>query len=90
MAKPPDDDASYRELRSAGLMLAIPTLLIVAPLAGFFGGAWLDGRWHSGPWLAITGLLLGFIAAGRETWLIYQRSVAEDEAGRRNKESKRP
>ncbi len=86
MAKPPGDDA-YKALRSAGLMMAIPTLLIVAPLAGFFLGAWLDRRWHTAPWLAIAGLLLGFVAAGRETWLIYKRSVAEDEAGRRKKES---
>ncbi len=80
MPKPPDD--TYKALRSAGMLMAIPTLLIVAPLAGFFLGAWADRHWHTAPWLAIVGLLFGFVAAGRETWLIYKRSVAEDAAGR--------
>ncbi len=82
MPKPPDDEG-YKALRSAGMMMAIPTLLIVAPLAGFFIGAWADRRLHTAPWLAIVGLLLGFVAAGRETWTIYQRSVAEDQRDRR-------
>jgi F0F1-type ATP synthase assembly protein I len=87
MAKPPGDDA-YRTLRSTGLLLAIPTLLIVAPLAGFFIGSWLDRRWHTSPWLSIAGLALGFVAAGRETWLIYRRTLEEDaSAGRDKKES---
>jgi len=77
MAKPPGEDG-YAALRSAGLLLAIPTLLIVAPLAGFFLGVWVDRKLHSGPWLSILGLALGFVAAGRETWLIYRRALAEE------------
>ncbi len=84
MAKPPGKDP-YTGLRSAGMLLAIPTLLIVSPLVGFFAGSWLDRRLHSGPWLSILGLVLGFVAAGRETWLIYRRSLEEEE-----KEKKRP
>jgi len=64
-------------LRAAGFLLAIPTLLIVAPLVGFLGGAWLDGRLNTGPWLGIVGLILGFAAAGRQTWIIYRRYQAE-------------
>jgi F0F1-type ATP synthase assembly protein I len=78
MAKPPGEDA-YSALRSTGLLLAIPTLLIVAPLAGFFLGVWLDRLLHSGPWLSIVGLALGFVAAGRETWLIYRRALEEEQ-----------
>ncbi len=90
MAKPPEKD-SYAALRSAGLLLAIPTLLIIAPLAGFFLG-WLLERWvHASPWLSIVGLVLGFVAAGRETRNLYRRAMAEDEAERRRKEGgKRP
>ena len=84
MAKPPGKD-SYSALRSAGLLLAIPTLLIVSPLAGFFLGAWLDRRLESGPWLSILGLALGFVAAGRETWLIYRRALAEEKRLEREK-----
>ncbi len=68
-------------LRSAGLLLAIPTLLIVSPLVGFFLGGWLDRRFGTSPWLTLAGLLLGFVAAGRETYQIYRRYQAEEENG---------
>ena len=64
-------------------MLAIPTLLIVSPLVGFFLGSWVDRRLKTSPWLTITGLILGFVAAGRETYLIYRRYQAEEEEQRR-------
>ena len=79
MAPEPKKTSRYQGLRSASLLLAIPTLLIVAPLVGFFLGAWLDQRFGTGPWLGIAGLVVGFAAAGRETYLIYRRYQAEDE-----------
>jgi F0F1-type ATP synthase assembly protein I len=88
MAKPPGDD-SYSALRSAGLLLAIPTLLIVSPLVGFFAGAWLDRTLHSNPWFSIAGLVLGFVAAGRETWLVYRRSLAEEQRQADEKNSRK-
>ena len=72
--KPPEGG-----LRKAGLLLTIPTLLIVSPLVGFFIGTWLDGRFTTGPWLGILGLAVGFAAAGRETYLIYRRYQVEEE-----------
>jgi F0F1-type ATP synthase assembly protein I len=84
MAKPPGED-TYSALRSAGLLLSIPTLLIVSPLAGFFLGAWLDRKWNSGPWLSIVGLALGFVAAGRETWRIYRRTLEEEQRQKKEK-----
>ncbi len=79
MAPQPDRKSPHQGLRSTGLLLAIPTLLIVAPLVGFFLGSWLDGRLATGPWLGIAGLVVGFAAAGRETYLIYRRYLAEEE-----------
>ena len=79
MSVPPGKDPNYKGLRSAGLLLTIPTLLIVAPLVGFFLGNWLDTRFGWSPWLKIAGLVLGFFAAGRETYLIYRRYMAEEE-----------
>jgi F0F1-type ATP synthase assembly protein I len=55
--------------------------LIVAPLVGFFLGSWLDKRFGTSPWLLLAGLVLGFVAAGRETYQIYRRYQAEEEKG---------
>ena len=79
MTVPGGKDPRYRGLRSAGLLLAIPTLLIVAPLVGFFLGNWLDRRFGTSPWLMLVGLVLGFVAAGRETYQIYRRYQQEEE-----------
>ena len=85
MAPKPDGRPSREGLRTAGLLLAIPTLLIVSPLVGFLIGDWLDRRSGTSPWLGIAGLAVGFAAAGRETYRIYRRYQAEEEerTGRR-------
>lgn len=79
MADPRRDRSNFSGVRSAGMLLAIPTLLIVAPLVGGWIGSWLDRRFKSSPWLLILGLILGFVAAGRETFQIYRRYMAEQE-----------
>jgi ATP synthase protein I len=66
-------------LRSAGLLLAIPTLLIVSPLVGFFLGSLIDRRFGTAPWVLILGLVLGFAAGAREVSRIYRRYLAEEE-----------
>ena len=85
MADEPGKRPSRAEFRTAGLLLAIPTLLIVSPLVGFFIGDWLDGRAGSGPWLGIAGLGVGFAAAGRETYRIYRRVQADEEEQKRRR-----
>lgn len=70
-------------MRTAGLLLAIPTLLIASPLGGFFLGGWLDGKFGTTPWLTIIFLVLGFVAGGRQVYLIYLRYQAEEERNRR-------
>ena len=82
MTVPAGKGPRSKGLRSAGLLLAIPTLLIVSPLVGFFLGNWLDKRFGTSPWLMIAGLVLGFAAAGRETYQIYRRYQAEEEENR--------
>ena len=76
-------DPRYEGLRTAGLLLTIPTILIVSPLVGFFLGNWLDRLLHTSPWLVIIGLILGFVTAGRQTYLIYRRFLAEEERKKR-------
>jgi ATP synthase protein I len=70
-------------MRSAGLLLAIPTLLIVSPLGGFFLGDWLDRRFATAPWLTMIFLVLGFVAGGRQVYLLYLRYLAEEDRNRR-------
>jgi F0F1-type ATP synthase assembly protein I len=79
MPDPRDTKDPYSALRKGGLLLAIPTLLIVSPMVGFFVGSALDRWLKTPPWIAILGLILGFAAAGRETYLIYRRYTRESE-----------
>ena len=73
-------------LKTAGLLLAIPTLLIVSPLVGFFLGTLLERRFGKAPWFAITGLVLGFAAAAREITRIYRRYLEEEEEQRKRRD----
>ena len=75
--------SKYSGLRTAGMLLSIPALLIVSPLLGGWFGFLLDRRLKTSPWFLIVGLLLGFAAAGRETYRIYRRSQEEEESERR-------
>ena len=49
MAKPPGKD-SHAGLRSTGMLLAIPTLLVVAPLVGFALGKLAEHWFAIAPW----------------------------------------
>lgn len=83
MSDPPRKNGEPSALRAAGLLLAIPTLLIVAPIVGFFVGSLADRWLRLAPWCSIVGLFLGFAAAGRETYLIYRRYMEEEERKKR-------
>ena len=85
MPEPQVPQDRYSGLRKGGLLLAIPTLLIVAPMVGFFLGNMTDRWLKTPPWFSILGLVLGFAAAGRETYLIYRRyqNEAEEERAKR-------
>lgn len=79
MAPPQGKRPSDSAVRTAAMLVAIPSLLIISPLVGFFLGDLGDKRFHTSPWLALTGLVLGFVAAGREVWLIYRRYLESQE-----------
>ena len=83
VSEPPQKDDRYSTLRTTGMMFAIPMLLIVSPLVGFFLGSLVDRWLKSSPWFAILGLFLGFAAGGRETYLIYRRTLAREERDKR-------
>ncbi len=83
MEQPPEKPTRFEGLRTAGLLTAIPVLLIVAPLLGAYIGRWLDEKLGTAPWLLALGLLAGFVAAGRQVYLIYQRVQEEEERQRK-------
>lgn len=80
MSSPQDRDPKGSGLRSASMLLMIPSLLVAAPLAGFFLGRYVDHRFHSDPWGVVLGIVLGFGAAGREIYAIVRRVEAEEES----------
>lgn len=51
-----------KQLRSANRVLAVGSELGIATLIGLFGGAWLDRRFGTGPWIMIIGLAIGAAA----------------------------
>jgi ATP synthase protein I len=69
----------YRALGNYGT-LGIEIVLCLA--FGFFGGRWLDGRFHTEPWLAALGFFFGAGAAVKaivRTWKEMQKITAEEE-----------
>lgn len=46
----------------------LATSVAAAVAVGYFGGRWLDGWFHTKPWLSIAGLLFGMLTAGKMMW----------------------
>jgi ATP synthase protein I len=52
---------------------------------GYFGGRWLDGRYDTGPWLSIAGMLFGMLTAGKMMWqrlMTESRKTSSDDLGK--------
>jgi F0F1-type ATP synthase assembly protein I len=61
------DTELFRGMRTAGLAMTIPFLLVAGPLVGLWLGTWLDGRFGTVPWGQLGLVVLGFVAGVRET-----------------------
>ncbi len=80
---PAEKKPQFQGLRTASLLLAIPALLVVSPLVGLFVGMAVD-RWLGTRWIfTAVGIVLGFAAAGRETYRIARRVQEEEERQKR-------
>ena len=55
-------------------MGTVPAIMVAAPAVGFFAGRWVDGRLHTAPYLTILGVMLGFVAAGREIYGLVKKA----------------
>jgi len=69
------NDRTYAQIALLG---AVPAIMVAAPAVGYFIGLWLDKRFETNPALTITGVILGFIAAGREIYRLVKRAQALD------------
>ena len=65
-------------LKQAGLLTAIPFVLLVGPAIGYYLGTALDQRWPAAPWGMEGGVVLGLAASARVTIQLIQRARALD------------
>jgi F0F1-type ATP synthase assembly protein I len=61
-------------LQQAGLLTAIPFVLLVGPVAGYYLGHLVDERWRCAPWGMGIGILLGLLSSGRVTIQLIQQA----------------
>ena len=71
-------DAFYSQVKQIGALTAVPIILVAGPLAGYFFGNWVDGRFRVYPWGTILFLILGFVASGREIIRLLKQLLKED------------
>ncbi len=71
-----DDQTNYRQV---SLLALVPTILIAAPLIGFFIGQWLDKKFDTEPILMTIGVFLGFGSAGIEIYKLVKKSQKMEE-----------
>ena len=75
---PRDPRPEYaRQLRLAGVALAIPAILAASPLVGFYLGRWIGGLFDKSQVGGVVGLILGFAAGARETIRLIRRIQSE-------------
>lgn len=71
MAKRPEPSSW---LQQAGLLTAIPIVLLVGPALGYYLGTAIDRRWSSDPWGMAAGIVFGLAASLRVTFQMIQRT----------------
>ena len=75
---------SSRWLKQAGLLTAIPFVLLTGPALGYYLGASLDHRWSHAPWGMLIGVVLGLVSGMQVTAdLIRQARELDDDERRK-------
>lgn len=69
------DNDKYSAYRQLAVATMIPVILVVAPLIGYYGGKWVDGKLDTGNVFMLIGLGLGFVAAGKEVYNLIKKST---------------
>lgn len=82
-------DEFYSTLRQAGIYTAIPILLALGPIIGYFIGNLLDKKLHTEPYLMILFIIFGFIASGKEVYNLVKIAMRDmDREDKSNSKSK--
>ena len=63
-------------IQQAGLLTAIPFVLLLGPALGYYVGASADRRWSCSPWGIGIGILIGFAASARTTAHLIRQAKA--------------
>ncbi len=71
-------DAYFQQVKRIGALTAIPIILFVGPMAGYFAGDWIDRKFRFHPWCTFLFLILGFVASGREIFRLLNQVLKED------------
>ena len=71
-------DAFYSQVKQVGALTAVPIILVVGPIVGYFIGNWIDHRYNFYPWGTVVFLILGFVASGREIFRLTKQILKED------------
>ncbi len=79
LGPPPGKKKSGSKYGPTAIYVAVPGILVVSPLVGFFAGQWLDGKFGTDPYLMALGLFLGFAAAGKEIYNLIRKAQAMEE-----------
>lgn len=58
--------------------IGAPFILVVAPICGYFIGAWLDDYFHTAPYLSFVMLFLGIASGIREFYKLV-KAVGNDD-----------
>ena len=69
----PRPDASFW-IKQAGLLTAIPMVLLIGPALGYYLGTALDHRWSWSPGGMIGGIFLGLAASATVTVELIQQA----------------
>lgn len=75
MRRPLDTAA---RLKQAGLLTAVPFVLLIGPALGYYLGISLEARWAIAPWGMGAGIVLGLLASARVTIQLIREAQALD------------
>ena len=68
-------------LKQAGLLTAVPFVLLVGPALGYYLGTVVDRHWSFVPWGMIVGIVLGLLASARVTMQLIRQARDLDSHG---------